>query len=386
MDTKTTWQPNWAARLTIADALFALVALAAGVLRLVNLGSLPLSPKEAEAALAVWRFWQPGHTAVFPGSPAYFTLTALATQVLGFSDAVMRLVPALFGVALVLLPWLLRQRMGPVGALITAVFLAVSPITTITARTAGGEAIALFAIFLLLAAWVRWQDSRDGRWAITLAAALGLGIASAPLFYSGLAALGIAWFWQTTIGPRLNQPDETGEVDETAAETETEKETAVGPAAALTGLIVFLMLTTTFLFNLSGIGGGTAVFTAWVQQFGRSDLEPVIKPFLAIARYDLTLIIVGFAAFVWASWNRQALPRLFVYWLLGVFAIMLLQQGIISNAALASLAGYLLLGSFAAAMIGDRIHLRGWGLNHGLADRVGADVCEYQPLFAHQRV
>ena len=111
---------------------------------------------------------------------------------------------------LVLLPWLLRQRMGPVGALITAVFLAVSPITTITARTAGGEAIAMFAIFLLLAAWVRWQDSRDGRWAITLAAALGLGVASAPLFYSGLAALGIAWFWQTTIGPRLNQPEETG--------------------------------------------------------------------------------------------------------------------------------------------------------------------------------
>ena len=366
MDTKTTWQPNWAARLTIADALFALVALAAGLLRLVNLGSLPLSPSEAEAALAVWRFWQPGHTAVFPGSPAYFTLTALATQVLGFSDAVMRLVPALFGVALVLLPWLLRQRMGPVGALITAVFLAVSPITTITARTAGGEAIALFAIFLLLAAWVRWQDSRDGRWAITLAAALGLGIASAPLFYSGLAALGIAWFWQTTIGPRLNQPEETGEVDETAAETETEKETAVGPAAALTGLIVFLMLTTTFLFNLSGIGGGTAVFTAWVQQFGRSDLEPVIKPFLAIARYDLTLIIVGFAAFVWASWNRQALPRLFVYWLLGGFAIILLQQGIISNAALAPLAGYLLLGCFATAIIGDKIHLRGWGLTIGL--------------------
>ncbi|MBK8987810.1 MAG: glycosyltransferase family 39 protein [Chloroflexi bacterium] len=348
-------QPNVAARLTVGDALFGLVGLLAAVLRLVGLNSLPLSPAEAEQALTVWRFWQPGQTAVIPLSPAYFSLTAVLSQVLGFSDATMRLVPALFGVALALLPWLLRARLGVVGALVTAVFLAVSPITTVVARTAGGESIALFAALLLLVAWVRWQDSGDGRWAITLAAAVGLGLTSAPLFYTGMAALGVAWFWQMTIGPRWQQPTE-----------QEGRETAVWSRAALVGLFIFLALTTTFLFNISGIGAAAALLADWLQQFGRSEAVAVTTPFLAVARYEIGLLVVGLAAVLWVSWSGHPIGRLALYWLVGVLGLMLLQQGVIHNAALLAPAGYLLIGSFSGSVIGGHIHRRGWALTGGL--------------------
>jgi len=354
-----TRKPGLATRLTIAEALFALVALAAGVLRLANLGRIPLSPAEAEAALAVWRFWQPGQMILAPASPAYFTLTAVLTQILGFSDAVMRLVPALFGVALTLLPWLLRQRLGIVGALVTAVFFAISPMTVIVARTAGGEAIALFAIFLLLAAWVRRQDSGDGRWPVTMAIALGLGLASAPLFYSGLAALALAWFLQTTVGPRLQL-----QIDEGAEDTGNE--TAVWPRAALVGLLVLLSLSSTFLLNISGIGGAAALLADWLRQFGRSALAAGTTPLLAVGRYETALMIIGPAAVIWAGWRRPALGRLALYWLVGITAVLLLQLGVIVNAALVPLAGYLLLGSFTGSVVGSRIHPRGWALTGGL--------------------
>ncbi|MCA9875441.1 MAG: glycosyltransferase family 39 protein [Anaerolineales bacterium] len=351
-------KPGVAARLTITEALFGLVALAAGVLRLANLGHIPLSPAEAEAALTVWRFWQPGQAMLAPSSPAYFTLTAVLTQILGFSDAVMRLVPALFGVALVLLPWLLRQRLGAAGALVTAVFLTVSPITVTVSRTAGGEAIALFAVFLLLAAWVRWQDAGDGRWAITMATALGLGLASAPLFYSGLAALAVAWFLQLTLGPRL------GHLAEEAVDKESE--TAVWPKAALVGLFTFLALTTTFLLNISSLGAAATLLSAWLQQFGRSDLVPASTPILAMMRYEMGLLVLGLAAAVWAGWRGHSLGRLALYWLAGVVLLLLAQLGVIANAALAPLAGYLLIGSFTGSVIGDHIHRRAWALGGGL--------------------
>ncbi len=109
---------SWWERLTVADGLFVCVLVLGAVMRFANLGRIPLSNAEAELALAVWRFWQPVSESITISSPAYFTLTSLLTQVLGFSDAAMRLVPALFGLGVVYLPWLLRERLGSAGALV----------------------------------------------------------------------------------------------------------------------------------------------------------------------------------------------------------------------------------------------------------------------------
>ena len=341
-------------QLTIADGALLLIGAATAVLRLVNLGGPPLAPAEAEAALTVWQFWQPGQAELAIGSPAYFTLTGLLAQVLGFSDGVMRLVPALFGVGLVLLPWLLRKQLGAAGMLATAVFLAISPITTAIARTVGGDSIALFAALLLLVAWVRLQTDGAARRRYALLIALALGLTSAPLFYSALLTLAAAWLLLRLFGPRFGE------------EKVGLGETAVWRTPALVAGTLFLALTTTFLLNLSGFGATFTLLSDWLGQFGRSAAVAWGAPLLAVGRYEPGLLLFGLFAIVWAVWRGHPLGSLAVYWLLALLVLLLAQQGVMVNAGLVSLAAALLLGSFAGAIIGEGVEPHGWALAGGL--------------------
>ncbi|NHZ72401.1 MAG: hypothetical protein GWP17_04885, partial [Aquificales bacterium] len=342
--------------LTIADGLFILIGAATAVIRLTELSKLPLSPAEAQEALAVWQFWQPGTAVLSISSPAYFTFTAMLTPLLGISDGVMRLVPALFGILLVLLPWLLRDRLSTVGALITAVFLTVSPIAVAISRTAGGDSIALFAAFLLLIAWVNGRDSGNGRWFYLFTIALALGLTSSPLFYSALVTLSVAWLGQRFIGPRLFSDDEDGRL-----------ETAVLRNGLIAGGILFLLISTFFLLSLGNVGAAASILGDWLNQFGGfGTLSNALEPFLAIVRYEIGLLVVGLVAIMWAAWRSQTLPMFSVYWLIGMLLLLVVQQGVILNAALIILPLYLIIGAFSGAIIGQRIGWHGWLLTGGL--------------------
>ena len=345
--------------LTIADGLFILVGIAASVIRLTELNKLPLSGAEAHEALAVWQFWQPGTAVLTLTSPAYFTFTAMLTPLLGISDGVMRLVPALFGILLVLLPWLLRKRLSTVGALVTAVFLTVSPLAVALSRTAGGDSIALFAAFLLLIAWINGRDSGNGRWFYLFTIALALGLTSSPLFYSALATLGIAWLGQKFAGPHMFTTDE--------AETHEGLERETLRNGIITGGILFLLISTFYLLSLGNVGAAAALAGDWLSQFGGfGSFGNAVEPFVAIVRYEIGLLVVGLVAIMWAAWRSQSLPMFSVYWLLGILLLVVVQQGVLSNAALVTLPLYLLIGAFSGAIIGDRISWHGWLLTSGL--------------------
>ena len=159
--------------------------------------TLPYRIAGSPIRLAVSTNWTESHYCF--GSPAYLTLTSLLMPFLGVSDVTARLVPALFGLGLVMLPWLLRDRLGQIGALLAAALFAVSPLYAAISRTAGGDAIALFAILLVTVASLRLRDGGSDIWLYTLAGALGLGLASSPLIYSGLITLAIAWFAQRLV-------------------------------------------------------------------------------------------------------------------------------------------------------------------------------------------
>lgn len=326
---------GWLSRLTVADALLGLVLLAAALLRLANLGHLPLSDAEATQALAVWRFWQPDTSLVVPGSPTYFSLTAGLTQLFGFGDAVMRLIPALFGLGLVYLPWLLRHRLGTQGALVTAVLLTISPLNTLAARTAGGDSIALFALLLLLIAFIRYQETAATRWLNTLFAALALGLTSSALFYSGFVTLLLAWFVHSRLGLSLFvagwhvQP--TG--------TNWRKGTAVG-------LAIFVLLSSFFLLLPTGLGASAGLVGDWFQQFGG---VLTLDPLLAFGRYEPALVLLGLIGLIWAIVRGQPLALFAVYWFSGGLLLLLLQRGFMSNTLLLTLPTTLLAGLLANA-------------------------------------
>ena len=341
---------NEQTQLTIADGLFLLPLILAGVLRLINLDAIPLSPSEANNALAAWQMWQPTSTFTAAAtSSAYVSLTGLLMPVLGHSDAVARLVPALAGMGLVFLPWLMRRWLGYVGMLVVGLLLAVSPTLAVAGRTADGSMLGLFAGGLLMVAWLRYQEEGEKRWLFAAATALALGLTSSPLFYGLLLTLGLAYLAQARIGPPIFYTEEVDEDDQsvyTPAATHWPNRDEWRTVLIVLGATL-LGLSTLFLWNLSGLGITASLPAMWLRQISfQGELLQWVEPILALGRYELILLLFGAAAIIWSTWQGQPFPTFFIYWFTGVLLLIFLQRGNLDNVLLLSLPGYLLVGLF----------------------------------------
>ncbi len=334
---------NWLARLTIGDALFGLIVLGTAVFRFFNLGTIPLADGEAVQALAVWQFWL-ANTAeiVSVGSPAYFTLTALLTQLAGFSDATMRIVPVLFSLGVVVLPRFLQHRLGVVGVLVTTLLLAVSPLNVLIARTVGGDALALFAILLLAVAFIRYQETAASKWLYALAVAVGLGLTSSLLFYSGVLTLLLAGLIQYKFGLPFFE-----------SETWVKPESSERKTAVLIGGLIFLLTATMFLWNFIGIGDAARLLGDWFSTIIPTEGRTIVDPLLAIIRYEPLLLVLGLPAVIWALWRSRPTATANLYWVLMILLLILVRQGDMGNAALITLPGYMLIGLFTQAILGN---------------------------------
>lgn len=176
--------------ITTETGLYILAAAVALLLRLMNLGHAPLTEAEAREALAVWRFVQaaPGVAPLQVVSPLWFALTSFAFAMFGSSEFMVRLWPALAGSALVLMPLTFRRELGRGAALAASGLLAVSPVLLAASRTADGATLAALSLWLMVAGWRRFVDRDDGRGLALTGAALGMGLADGPRFFSVVAA------------------------------------------------------------------------------------------------------------------------------------------------------------------------------------------------------
>ncbi|MDX1413531.1 MAG: glycosyltransferase family 39 protein [Candidatus Promineifilaceae bacterium] len=334
-------------RLSVADGLYILVIMAAAMIRFVNLDAIPLSPAEASQAFAVWQFAQPNQATLIIESPAYFSLTSVLITLLGSSDTVMRLIPAFFGLGLVLLPWFLRDRLGTLGALVTASFFSVSPLLAVTSRTVGGESIALFALMLIAVAGLKLAQRYSSKWLYVLGAAVGLGLVSAPLIYSGLVTLAAARWTQQKIAP---DPSAANRL----VRSDWIKATTVGGA-------VLIAVSTRFFTLPAGIGAVAQLFGSWLDDFQLlGNGQELIEPFLALSRYEAVLLILGIAAIVWAVWRSRPMGTLLTYWLMAALILILLQRGILVNVLIVSLTGYLLLGETTGQLLKNGLSRWSW--------------------------
>lgn len=319
------------AGVTVADGLMVLIGLVAAVARFSALGAQPLSPAEAEAALASWQFAR-GATVVAPvASPAYFSLTSLVMAIGATGDAAARLAPALIGTLTVLVPWLWRGRANPAVWLAAAAFLAASPLAMSLSRTAGGDALALFALLLLAVAVLRLDEGP--RWAALAGAALGLGLATTALFYTGLIAFIPAWW---VFG---------GNDGRTSWRT-------LAAAAGLT----FAVVATGSLFFPSGLGAAAQIVPAWLGQFGlpaTGGALAVLAPILTLLRYEPALLFLSLPAAVWVLARADNPGKPYALWLTLLLPILLLQSVAFHNAAAALVPGYLLIGLLAGDLMAD---------------------------------
>ncbi len=108
--------------------------------------------------------------------PFLYHFTALIFFLFGDSDVTALSSPAIFGVILAALPWLLRKELGRIGALLASAMLAISPFIVAYSRTLRHDIYLAVWILLLVIAIFRYLRDRADRWLYLAAAAEALAL------------------------------------------------------------------------------------------------------------------------------------------------------------------------------------------------------------------
>ena len=137
-------------------AAYAVVVIAAAVMRLWELGARAIHHDESLHAYYAWELYSGNgliHNPMMHG-PFQMEATAGLFFLFGDSDYTARLLYAVAGTALVLMPLLFRSRLGDMGALITSVMLTLSPAMLYYSRFARNDILmAVWALGIVIAMW-----------------------------------------------------------------------------------------------------------------------------------------------------------------------------------------------------------------------------------------
>ena len=143
--------------LTYESILWLGVGAIALFARVWALGHTPLN--DAEAAVALQALALARGEAVTVANPFFSALQAIVVSLFGATDLSARLIPALAGAALCVLPAWLRREIGPIRALAFGLLLALSPTLWFVSRQSDGAVLAWALAFGVWCAWVRGANT-----------------------------------------------------------------------------------------------------------------------------------------------------------------------------------------------------------------------------------
>jgi len=167
-------KPNW------EKAIYLLIFLLAVVSRFWDLGARAMSHDESLHALYSYYLYSGSgyvHSPMMHG-PFLFHANALIYFLFGDNDFTARIMPALFGVFLVMSPLLLRRWLGRTGAVIASVLLLVSPSILYYSRYIRNDVYMCVWIILLIAALFYFMEDRKPGWFYLGAGVLMLALAT----------------------------------------------------------------------------------------------------------------------------------------------------------------------------------------------------------------
>jgi hypothetical protein len=268
--------------------------LALGI-RLFQLGAAPLSDIEAGWALQALRLAHGGVTAL-GAQPAYILLTSQLFSVLGDTNFLARLFPALAGSLIIWLPSFFRRWMGDSQWLrqagwIMAFGLAIDPGLVSLSRQAGSLMPAMAFTLLVLACLY----NRRMIWAGIFA---GLALLSGLAFLQGLLILGLSWGLYRLASSKLgiSQPDEGN------AELASEPIPAPSLGVGLLAIALTLLFAGFLLFRApQGLGALAETLPAYLNTWVKSSGIPILRlPASLLVYQPLVLIFAIIAALrVW---------------------------------------------------------------------------------------
>src|SRR5207302_4177989 len=115
--------------------------------------------------------------------PLLFELNALVYLLFGASDFTARLVPALFGVALIGMPFLLRHELGRIGALAASLLFVISPAFLYFSRFIRHDIYVDFFTLLLVSGVFRYLATGQKNWFYTACVSAALLFATKEDFF-----------------------------------------------------------------------------------------------------------------------------------------------------------------------------------------------------------
>jgi hypothetical protein len=300
--------------------------------RLLGLGAYLLTPDEVARALPALDAARGAGWPIATDSPLLLVGNAFLFTLFAATDGLARWIPALAGMALVGLPWLWREEIGELGALISAGLLLFSSLTLYAARSLAPVAPGVLAAGLVVTLLLRRQSedqARPWRMSVLFAGALGFGLVSGPSFYDLLLPGLLVWYVLRR----------TGRVDN-------------GWIDWRRSLLVAVILGTTISIALgfrwsgwSGIADGAAAwFTSWVDRnvaSGGSGNLLLYEPLLLFA------VLVSVGLLLRRQSEEDVYPWAFLLWGVMALLIVVLRSGEVA-ALTAAVLPLALIGGFVA--------------------------------------
>jgi uncharacterized protein (TIGR03663 family) len=348
-----------------------LLAVAGGLtLRLPQLDRRPMHCDEAVHAVKFLELWQGEGYRYDPREYHGPTLCYATLPLVWLGGAVdssqvnensLRLVPVLFGVALICLLPLVGDGLGRKAVLSAAVLTAISPALVFYSRYYIHETLLVFFTFLFLAAGWRYTRRPALGWALTAGVALGLMHATKETFALNLLAMGVAA--AVALARRAR-------VESTSAGLQPCFRREHLEAALLAALAVSVVLFSSFFANAAGPLDSWRTYLAWFDRASGS--SPHVHPwhfyvqrlgFYHVAKGPvwteallLVLALAGLAAAFGRRFPSGGEPRFVQF--VGVYTVVLM---VIYSAipyktpwcALGFLHGLLLLAGFGAVAVVD---------------------------------
>ena len=284
-------------------AFLAIIVVAAGM-RLWELNGRTMHYDEAIHLHFAWKLAQGVgfvHSPWMHG-PLQIELVAAFIKFVGDTDFIARLPYALFGVALVAMPYFLREQLGSKGAVCAAIILAMSPTLLYFSRFGRNDILmAVWALLLLILLW-RYTATSRSRYLYWSALLVALMLASKEtayfiILFFGIAALvlGFRQLWAFLMR-RRSWSDLNG-----AGGFFILLATLTLPQAAAILAVIQRPLGLTLAAKDSGSTGETGA-PAWTEPFVTLPVWESPLWLTVLAAISLTAVVVGL---VWWSRRRQ---------------------------------------------------------------------------------
>ena len=274
-------------------------------LRLLRLGELPLGDDEARWALQGLNLAK-GLGSVIGPQPAYVVLTGLVFFLFQASNFAARLVPALFGAALSVLPFSFRDRLGRKPAIVLAFIISFDPGFLALSRLAGGPILAICAALFAWAALRSGNPRAAGIW-------VGVALLSGPVLWPGLIGLGIAYgLWRGFSGAA--QPDSSSKPELPLLPMPSDRKTWLSLVAAAVG--TYVILGSFFLIASGGLSAGLASIPEYFGGWFNFSNVSGFRLMIGLTIYELTAVLLALMSLVRGILKQEKLVIALGIWLL----------------------------------------------------------------------